>query len=70
MVDGGMPQDQYSLHTILITVISMFVVGLFSTALKQIPVGIGRFIWKHITTTIVLTSSNWGFYTLMQAVVF
>jgi chaperone BCS1 len=61
-----MPQDQYSLQTILITVISMFVVGLFSTALKQIPIGIGRFIWKHITTTIVLTSSNWGFYTLMQ----
>jgi len=61
-----MPQDQYSLHTILITVISMFVVGLFSTALKQIPIGIGRFIWKHITTTIVITSSNWGFYTLMQ----
>jgi chaperone BCS1 len=44
----------------------MFAVGLFSTALKQIPIGIGRFIWKHITTTIVLSSSNWGFYTLMQ----
>jgi len=44
----------------------MFIIGLFSTALKQIPIGIGRFIWKHITTTIVLTSSNWGFYTLMQ----
>jgi hypothetical protein len=60
-----MPQDQ-SFQTILITVISMFVVGLFSTALKQIPIGIGKFIWKHITTTVFLTSSNWGFYTLMQ----
>jgi len=62
-----MPQDQSSLNAILFMVISMFVVGLFSTALKQIPLGIGRFIWKHITTTIVLTSSNWAFYTLMQS---
>ncbi len=54
-------------RSIIPATVGMFIIGLLSTAYKGAIINLGKWVWKHCTTTVVLSSSNWAFYVLMNA---